>query len=162
METTLTEGSGRFDVTGLSRGKDVKDTVKVAQNYFKANAKQISQSISVDSKDYLMHVQDCQGIGLDGNISLSMLIAYCSCALNKPALSQLCVLGTMSLGGTISKVEQLASVLQVCFDAGAKRILLPMSSAPDIATVPSDLFAKFQISFYSSPEDAVMKSLGSE
>jgi ATP-dependent Lon protease len=68
----------------------------------------------------------------------------------------------MSIGGTIMKVNELASTLQVCFDSGAKRVLLPMSSAADIATVPSDLFAKFQISFYSSPEDAVVKALGME
>ena len=68
----------------------------------------------------------------------------------------------MSIGGTINRVEELASTLQVAFDAGAKRILIPMSSASDISTVPSELFAKFQISFYSSPEDAVIKALGIE
>jgi ATP-dependent Lon protease len=76
--------------------------------------------------------------------------------------SQLVVLGSMSIGGTINKVEELASTLQVCFDAGAKKILLPMASAADIGTVPPELFAKFQISFYQSPEDAVFKALGIE
>ena len=109
-----------------------------------------------------MHIQDCQGVGLDSNVSLAVLIAYCSVALDKPVLPQLCVLGSMSIGGTINKVEELAGTLQVAFDAGAKKILLPMSSAADIATVPADLFAKFQISFYSSPEDAVIKALGIE
>lgn len=68
----------------------------------------------------------------------------------------------MSIGGTISKIDNLADALQVCFDAGAKKILMPMSNAADIAMVPADLFAKFQISFYSSPEDAVVKALGIE
>jgi ATP-dependent Lon protease len=116
----------------------------------------------IDSKDYSMHIQDCQGVGLDSNISLAALVGYCSCALNRPIQSQLVVLGSMSIGGTLNKVEELASVLQVAFDAGAKRILIPMSSAVDIATVPADLFAKFQLSFYSSPEDAVIKALGIE
>lgn len=49
--------------------------------------------------------------------------------------------------------------MQVAFDVGAKKILIPMNSAADIAIVPSDLFAKFQLSFYSSPEDAVIESL---
>ena len=40
--------------------------------------------------------------------------------------------------------------------------LVLKSGAADIATVPADLFAKFQISFYSSPEDAVIKALGIE
>ena len=68
----------------------------------------------------------------------------------------------MSIGGTINRVEELASTLQVVFDAGAKRILIPMSSAGDIPTVPAELFAKFQISFYSSPEDAVIQAVGIE
>lgn len=162
LETTMAEGNGKFEVLGLSNSKESKESLKTAQNYFRANAKSISHSISVDSKDYLMHIQDCQGVGLDSNVSLPALVAYCSCALNRPTLPQLVILGSMSIGGTLTKVEELASVLQVAFDAGAKKILMPMSSAVDIPTVPAELFAKFQISFYSSPEDAVIKALGIE
>lgn len=162
IETTLAEGNGKFEVLGMSSSKESKESIKTAQNYFRANAKSISQSIMIDSKDYLMHIQDCQGVGLDSNISLAALVGYCSCALNRPVLPQMVILGSMSIGGTLNKVEELAAVLQVAFDAGAKKILIPMSSAADIATVPADLFAKFQLSFYSSPEDAVIKSLGIE
>lgn len=70
------------------------------------------------------------------------------------------VLGSVSIGGTINKVEDLANTLQVCFDAGAKKILLPMVNAADIPLVPPELFAKFQIMFYSGTEDAVFKALG--
>ena len=59
-------------------------------------------------------------------------------------------------------MEELSEVMQVAFDAIAKKNLIPMNSAADIATVPSDLFAKFQLSFYGSLEDAVIKSLGIE
>lgn len=160
LETTIAEGNGKFEVLGMSSSKESKESIKTAQNYFRANAKSISHSIMIDSKDYLMHIQDCQGVGLDSNISLAALVGYCSCALNRPVLPQLVVLGSMSIGGTLNKVEELAAVMQVAFDAGAKKILIPMSSAADIATVPADLFAKFQLSFYSTPEDAVVKALG--
>ncbi len=72
------------------------------------------------------------------------------------------VLGGMSLGGSVIPVSNLAETLQVAFDSGAKRILLPFSSVGDIATVPGELFAKFQTSFYSTPADAVFKALGVE
>ena len=49
---------------------------------------------------------------------------------------------------------------ELAFDAGAKRILLPMASVGDVPTVPGELFAKFQTSFYSDPRDAAFKSLG--
>ena len=92
-------------------------------------------------------------------ISLAMLTAYCISTLEKAVLPQMFILGSISIGGTINKVEEPASALQIYFEAGAKRILIPMNSAADIATVPADLFAKFQISFYGSPEDAVVKAL---
>ncbi|EYE87609.1 hypothetical protein Q428_12450 [Fervidicella metallireducens AeB] len=109
-----------------------------------------------------MHIQDLQGVGVTSGLSLAAFIAMCSGALKKPIQSQMVVLGSMSIGGTITKVEELASTLQVCFDAGAKKILLPMASAADIGTVPPELFAKFQISFYQNVEDAVFKALGVE
>ena len=163
IECSLNEkGNGKFDITGLGNSKELKESVKTAQNYFKANAKHISQTISLEQKDYLMHVDDCMGIGIDCSLSLPAYISFISAALGRPLSAQLMVLGSMTIGGTVNKVENLPDSLQVCFDAGAKKILLPMSSAADIATVPADLFAKFQISFYSSPEDAAIKALGIE
>lgn len=156
------KGSGKFDVTGLGTSKELKESIKTAQNYFKANAKHISQTISLEQKDYLMHVEDCMGIGIDSSLSLAAYISYISAALGRPLSAQMMVLGSMTIGGTVNKVENLADSLQVCFDAGTKKILLPMSSVVDIATVPADLFAKFQISFYSSPEDAAIKAMGIE
>ena len=69
------------------------------------------------------------------------------------------VLGSMSLGGNIIPVENIAETLQVAFDAGAKRILLPMVSVKDIPTIPGELFAKFQTSFYSDAADAVCRAV---
>ena len=102
------------------------------------------------------------GSGAPQALTLASFIALCSAALAKPVQSQLAVLGDMSLGGTIVQVRNLAESMQVAFDAGAKRILLPMSSVTDIPSVPGELFAKFQTSFYSDPVDAVFKALGVE
>ena len=162
METEMVGGNGKFETTGNGAGREGKENLKTAQNYFKANKKQISNSINIDSCNYLMHVADSQGVGAAADMALCALVALCSAALRKPIQSQMCILGNMSIGGTISKVEELANALQVCFDAGAKKILLPMSSAGDIGTVPGDLFTKFQTSFYASPEEAVFKALGVE
>lgn len=162
LETEVVGGNGKFEVTGVGYDREAKENLKTAQNYFKANKKMISGSISIDTNNFLMHVADCQGVGSTSELALCAFVALCGASLRKPVQSQMCVLGNMSIGGTISKVEELANTLQVCFDAGAKKILLPMSSAVDIGTVPSDLFAKFQTSFYTSPEDAVFKALGIE
>ena len=160
LETEVVSGNGKFESTGLGSNREAKESMKTAFSYFKANSRGISASISVTTKDYLMHVQDVNGVGMTSSLSLAAIIAMCSGALNKPIQSQLAVLGSVSIGGTINKVEDFASTLQVCFDAGAKKLLIPMVNAADIATVPPELFAKFQIMFYSNTEDAVFKALG--
>ena len=93
-------------------------------------------------------------------MTLAAFVALCSGALAKPIQPQMVILGSMSLGGNIVPVENLAESLQVAFDAGAKRILLPMASVKDIPTIPGELFAKFQTGFYADAGDAVFKALG--
>ena len=162
IEVENPKGHGKFQVSGINNNSLSKESLTTAYNYFKANKKQISANISTENTDYLVHVEDLQGTGSTSGISLACFIGMCSSALKKPVQESLVILGTMSIGGTISKVENLADTLQVCFDSGAKRILLPTSSSMDISSVPSELFSKFNITFYNSPEEAVYKALGIE
>ena len=155
-------GSGKFERTGLGAGRDAKEATNTAFNYLKANGSRISGSISVTTKDYIINYQDLQGIGMTGRLALPTLIALCSIALGKPVLSSLAVLGEISISGTLIKVDELANALQVCLDSGAKKILLPMTSAAELGTVPADLIGSFNLIFYSSAEDAIFKALGAE
>ena len=162
IEVESPSGHGKFNISGVGSDRESKEALNTAYNYFKGNKKSISASIDTESYDYLLHIEDLQGVGASKDISLAAFVALCSSSLKKPLQESMVILGSMTIGGTISKVEELANTLQVCFDSGAKKILLPMSSAVDISSVPSDLFAKFNISFYNSPEDAVYKALGIE
>ena len=157
---SLRGGDNMSDV--IFSGSETKEALNTAFNYFKANRKNISASIQVDGVDYLLHIEDLQGVGASKDVSLASFVAMCSSSLKKSMQGSLVILGSMSIGGTISKVEEIANTLQVCFDSGAKKILLPMSSASDISSIPSDLFSKFSISFYTNPEEAVFKALGIE
>ncbi|SDI37584.1 ATP-dependent Lon protease [Halanaerobium congolense] len=160
IEVEVVSGKGKFTKSGLSSNRLARENIDMAFNYFKANSKSISNSISTSKNNYLLHVQDLQGVGLTPELTLAAFVAMCSGAMQRPVQERMVILGSMSIGGTIKKVSSLANVLQVAFDAGAKKVLLPMSSASDISTVPSELFAKFQISFYEDPIDAVYKALG--
>ena len=162
LETEMTAGSGRFDRTGLGSDKQVREAVETAYSYLKLNSRNISGSISLTTKDYMMHAHDFGGHGMTSSLALATLIALCSCALNKPVVPSLAILGSLTLGGTVTKVEELANTLQVCLDSGAKKVLLPIASTVDMATVPAELMGKFSILFYSSPEEAVFKALGVE
>jgi len=112
--------------------------------------------------DYHLHCVELHNTGPTKTLTLASFVALCPGVLRKPLQEQLVILGDMSLGGNIVPVENLAECLRLAFDAGAKRILLPMASVGDIPSIPGELFAKFQTAFYADPVDAAFKAVGVE
>jgi ATP-dependent Lon protease len=162
LESQMLPGSGKFERTGLGTDRDPKEASNTAFNFLKANGNRISGSISTTTKDYIINYQDLQGIGMTKNLALPTLIALCSIALSKPVVSSMAVLGEISISGTMIKAEELANSLQVCLDSGAKKVLLPITSAADLGSVPAELVGCFNLIFYQTAEDAVFKALGVE
>ena len=162
LESQMLPGNGKFERTGLGSDREPKEASNTAFNFLKANGNRISGSISTTTKDYIINYQDLQGIGMTKNLALPTLVALCSIALGKPALSSLAILGEISISGTMIKADELANALQVCLDSGAKKVLLPITSAGDLGNVPAELVGCFNLIFYQSAEDAVFKALGVE
>jgi ATP-dependent Lon protease len=162
LESQMLPGNGKFERTGIGSEREAREATNTAFNFLKANAGHISGMISTTTKDYIINYQDLQGIGMTSKLALPTLIALASIALNKPTVSSLAVLGEISIAGTMIKVDELANALQVCLDSGAKKVLLPITSAADLGSVPSELIGCFNLIFYQSAEDAVFKALGVE
>lgn len=162
LESQMLPGNGKFQRTGLGSDREAKEATDTAFNFLKANCRRISGNISITTNDFIINYQDLQGLGLTSILALPSLVAMCSIALGKPVVSSCAVLGEISIAGTMQKVDNLADTLQVCLDSGAKKVLLPLTSAADLGTVPAELIGAFSLIFYNSAEDAVFKALGVE
>ena len=162
LETQSTAGNGKLNTSGLGSNTAAKECLKVAHDYFKANASRVSTLTKASDFDLHLHMVELHNTGPSKQMTLASFLAYCSATMGRPLQAQIIVLGDMSLGGNIIPAENLAESLQVGMDAGAKRVLLPMANAKDIPSVPSELFTKFQVSFYSDPVDAAFKAMGVE
>ena len=160
LELQVTKGVGKLVTSGLWNSSAAKEQVRIAFDYFKANASRISGGAKVNDHDFHLHAVELQNTGPFTHLAVSSLIAFASGLLAKPIQSQMVVMGDMSLGGTVTPVQSIAECLQVAFDAGAKKVAIPMSSVKDIPTIPGELFTKFQTSFYADPVDAIYKALG--
>ena len=160
LESQMLPGSGKFERTGIGSEREAREATNTAFNFLKANGNRISGNISMVTKDYIVNYQDLQGIGMTGKLAMATLVALSSIALARPVQSSMVVLGEMSIGGTLMKVEELASTLQVCLDSGAKKVLMPAICMPELAVVPDDLSTAFDFILYKSAEEAVMKALG--
>lgn len=160
FETQMTAGAGKLTTSGFGSDTKAKEAIKVGFDYFKGNLTRVSAVAKFKDHEFHLHAVELHNTGPSHTTTLAAFVSFCSILMTKPVQEQMVVLGEMSLGGVITPAEDLAATLQVAFDSGATKILLPMASATDIPSVPAELFAKFQISFYSDPVDAVFKALG--
>jgi ATP-dependent Lon protease len=160
IETQVTTGNGAFKVSGIGSASDAREAVRIGFDFFRANASRVSAAAKVGDHDYHLHFVELHNTGASSAFTLATFVALCSGLLRKPLQPQLVVLGSMTLGGNIVPVENIAESLQLALDAGGKRLLLPMASVKDIPVIPGELFAKFQTSFYADATDAVFKALG--
>ncbi len=160
LESQMLPGDGKFEKTGIAADREAKEATNTAFNYLKANGNHISGNIHLDTKNYIINYQDLQGSGMTSYLALPTLVALCSISLSRPVQSAMVVLGEMSIGGTLMKIDELANTLQVCLDSGAKKILMPAVCMADLASVPTDLATSFDFILYKSAEEAVIKALG--
>ena len=63
LELQVTKGSGKLATSGLWNSSSAKEQVKIAFDYFKANASRISGGSKVLEHDFHLHVVELQNTG---------------------------------------------------------------------------------------------------
>lgn len=160
LDLQVMPGAGKFTHTGFGSGSAISDELKEAVNYCRSNLSRISQSARYAESEMHMKATDINGIGTMEGLELSVFISLVSGLTQRPVQPQMCVLGSMSIGGTVIPTSDLAGALQIAADAGAKRILIPAVDMMQYSKVPADLISKFSLEVYSEPVDAAFKALG--
>lgn len=156
IEGQISAGKGKVTVAD----NKYKKTFDNAFNYLKINSKKINGALNISEKEFYLSVNDEKNVGFSENLTLSGFIAMCSSSLGRQILAQTVILGDMALSGSIFKIGDLASTLQIAREAGARKALVPLSNASDLAKLPQDILADVQLIFYQDPIDAVQKALG--
>lgn len=64
------------------------------------------------------------------------------------------------LGGNQIPVSNQANPKQVAFDAGGRRILMPIATVARIPDIPGERRVKFQSGFVGQAVDAVFRAMG--
>ena len=105
------EAMTEADVAELKAAKEkLTQSAQKAVSYTHLDVYKRQGSISTSTKDYIINYQDLQGIGMTDKLALQTLIAPCWIALGKPVVSNLAVLGDISISGTMIKVDELAKM----------------------------------------------------
>lgn len=158
IQVQTTPGGHRFNVVGAA-GKGIRESARMAYDYFKANASKMGIDRDISSYDVNIQVMSLMQ-GKDANdLGVAFFIGLISALTARPIRGGLVILGQMSIHGVLSRVEGLGDKLRIAMDAGAKCIALPTENRRDFAELPAEVISKLQMDFYSDPLQAAFKAL---
>lgn len=150
LENKAVSGNAAFRMEGVGSNREVRDALNTAFEQFKNCAPRLAAGMHVTSRDYLLFCNDLQAKGPSAEVSLAEFIGLCSTASGRPVMAGLVIPGILRLSGSLEPVGNLEDVLRVAKNAGAKRILLPMSSIADLQGVAPELIGAVSPEFYET------------
>lgn len=162
LENKAVSGNAAFRMEGVGSNREVRDALNAAFEQFKNCAARLAAGMHVTSRDYLLFCNDLQTKGPSAEVSLAEFIGLCSAASGRPVIAGLVIPGILRLSGSLEPISNLADVLRVAKNAGAKRILLPMSSIADLQNVAPELIGAVSPEFYETGDAvaAARRALG--
>lgn len=148
LENKAVAGDFKLASEGIGNNRQVKDSVEAAFKYFENNAPKVAAGMRIAEKDYLMFFNDLQKKGPSSETSLAEFVGLCSAASNRPVTASTVIPGILRMSGTMDEVRDLEDILRVAKNAGAKKVLLPLSCIKDLQSVPSELLGSVSPGFY--------------
>lgn len=148
LENKAVAGDFKLTTEGVGSNRPVKDAIEAAFRFFENNAGKVAAGMRATERDYLMFYNDLQKKGLSVETSLAEFVGLCSAACNRPVVASMVITGTLRMSGTIDEIRDLEDILRVAKNAGARKVLLPLSCIRDLQNVPSELLGSVSPDFY--------------
>lgn len=159
IETVAVAGSGKLNITGISSNV-VKENVKNTYQYIKANEKSIlSDRHSLKNYDITVQITSLLGAGVSSGIGSAVLVAIISALYKKNLKPALAVLGNVSVGGAIERVNNFADKVTMLSENGAKSVIVPMDNLKELSDIPPTVLGNTDVPFYQDNQMLMQKSI---
>jgi ATP-dependent Lon protease len=110
------------------------------------------------SHELRVEVRALKGKKADGSVGVGLLLALCSALLEKPLRGGLVIVGELE-GDRVKPMQQATGILEAAIRAGARALLVPVSSRPALAEVSDDIATQIDVLFYANVMDALARAL---
>ncbi len=159
LEVGCSPGTGKLGLAGGMDG-DMKESVRRAFAYLQGHKSDMGIARAFDTTDFHVEAIDLLANHVSCEAGIALVLAVHSALKKQQPLPALLVLGDLSIQGSIKAVRSLAEPLQVGFDNGARRALVPIENKRHFLEVSGDIVERVDPIFYGDVFTAALKGLG--
>jgi ATP-dependent Lon protease len=136
-----------------------RESVRYAEQNLYSRASQLIGDRDPRSHEYSIQLRAFDASKKGAKLGMPVLIAMCSCLLNKPIRGGLILVGEVNLGGSIEPVLNAVNIIELAVEKGAQAVLLPVSCRKQLFDLSDDMATKVDVQFYADAKDAMLKAL---
>lgn len=158
IEVTLTAGTGKLRTpTGLE--KSLRESLNRAFSYLQNVKDKLGLAQMLTQKDIYAETVDLSGGRIDCPCGVAFFAAIISAVRNRQVQAGTVILGDLTIQGNIKGPTSITEPLQLALEAGAIRVLVPVSNKTQFAGLPEDVIERLDVVFYGDVDRAVLKTL---
>jgi ATP-dependent Lon protease len=159
-QVNITEGPGSgVKILNQPAPPPFKESVRCAEQNLYVRAKELVGDRDPRQHEFSVQLRAFDNAKSGAAVGVGVLLALCSCLLQKSLKGSLAVTGGLNLGGSVEAIFNPVAVVEVANEKGAASILMPISSRRQLHDLPDELAAKITIHFYLDARDALLKAL---
>jgi ATP-dependent Lon protease len=160
IEVGVSAGTGKLKTAG-GIDSTTREAVTRAFAFLQGHKVPMGIASVLDTTDFHVEVIDLLANRLSFEAGTAFVVAIVSAIRKTPVMPGLIVLGDLSIQGNIKAVFSLVEPLQIAMENGARRALVPLANKRNFFEVSGEIVEKVDPSFYSDPQSAANKALGS-
>jgi ATP-dependent Lon protease len=155
---TLTAGTGKVRTpTGLE--KSLKESLNRSFSYLQNVKEKLGLTSLLAQKDIYAEAVDLSGGRIECPCGVAFFAAMISAVRNRRLQAGTVVIGDLTIQGNIKGPSSITESLQLSLEAGAIRVLVPVSNKTQFAGLPEDVIERLDVVFYRDVDRAVLKTL---
>lgn len=159
IETSVSDGKGKIRISGTSK-REIKQNIKNIHQYIKANEnKLLPSNRSLQNYDITVQLTPLIGKELGDRIGAGVFLTILTSIFKKSSRTALGVLGDITVGGGIQRVDKFSDAVAMLSENGAKSILVPIENNQEMADLPPSLLSKSDLMFYPNAQKLLQKAI---
>ncbi len=135
------------------------ESVRYAEQNLYARGRELVGDRDARAHEFSIQLRSFDTARTGAQIGVGVVIALCSALVGKNIRGGLIVVGGVNLGGSIERIANAVSVVEVAVEKGATTVLMPVATRKQLYDLSDDMATKVDVQFYLDVRDALLKAI---
>lgn len=135
------------------------ESVRYAEQNLYARSRELVGDRDPRAHEFSIQLRSFDAARSGLQLGAAVVIALCSALVGKNIRGGMIVVGGINLGGSIERIPNPVSVVELAVEKGATTVLMPVAIRKQLHDLSDDMATKVDVQFYSDVRDVLLKAI---